>query len=950
MLSRRRIISAPLGKVLSFALTCLVPVAAGAAFPPVVTILEDGLEPASARSATLNGLAVLTRPLGDIDGDGLGDRLIEIPATDTDPCPGVAIAPSSLGTNIDFTSDGLNTLVRIVDQQVTDDRGRTSCAYNNLRVISEPRRIGDINGDGLVDFTINVSGIFDNEPRIVFGSTTPGTLIDLDNLTGANGFIMVNAPVIEPVGDLNGDGIADIAHGAGNSALIGVISGAQNYSAVLDTSSVADDRRLIRQLSLDSVTGLGDIDGDGFDDIAAFSNQTPHIIYGAADLSLGSLDDPEARVTRLLEECVSRQCTIVPIGDVDGDGRNDLFATQRFEEFNNPPRSILYGRAGGLVARSAIADYPAGESTRLSNIPNFGSTSIIGRQHIGSFNDSYATASGQRFDLDGDGVDDTIFGADDEYVVLFGLRGERPPLRSVSLIDGLLASRYDLTALIPPITSTVPAEIGDLDFDGIDDFLWTTLEPVFAVPGRSRDIDNEDVVGLVVRRAPDELTLAWRAVDSAASYRIEIDNRFVDELDATATRLVTANLSGGAPFEVQVTALDSAGTALLLQRRRLPAYEVSGEFRAEVYGKDLLELFFNDRCADVVLRDGEALERPGGASFVDDTVQPGQTYQYRLLCDIPFGTDVDDALVNGLRYQRVSEAIEVSTPSDPNAEPGTDDPTTPMNDELVAPSNLRVERYSATDAELFWDRSEVPALRYEVLRDGASVFTGFAQSFFDPRRPAGSGARYEVIAIAPDGTRSPASVVILDPVGTNTPATDLSTPENLRVTRYSVKDAELFWDRPDEPGLRYEVFRDGESLSIQFGISYFDTQLTPNASAIYEVVAVRADDSRSTAAAVTLPPSGDGASTTSTPAPENLRASLYSPTAVELFWTRPAADARVVQTEVSRDGESLGSTPGNSFYDDTREAGRVYRYALVAVDSNGGRSTVVDFTAPARMR
>ena len=44
------------GKVLSFALICLVPVAANAAFPPVVTVLEDGLEPVTARSATLDGI------------------------------------------------------------------------------------------------------------------------------------------------------------------------------------------------------------------------------------------------------------------------------------------------------------------------------------------------------------------------------------------------------------------------------------------------------------------------------------------------------------------------------------------------------------------------------------------------------------------------------------------------------------------------------------------------------------------------------------------------------------------------------------------------------------------------------------------------------------------------------------------------------------------------------
>ncbi len=123
--------------------------------------------------------------MGDLDGDGLGDRIIEISSTDTNSCPGVAVWLSTQTTAFAFTRTELDTLVRIVD---TPDSASGDCQFRNLRGFSEPRRIGDVNGDGLIDLFINVSGIFNNSPRVIFGTINGGVQIDPAALDGSNGF------------------------------------------------------------------------------------------------------------------------------------------------------------------------------------------------------------------------------------------------------------------------------------------------------------------------------------------------------------------------------------------------------------------------------------------------------------------------------------------------------------------------------------------------------------------------------------------------------------------------------------------------------------------------------------------------------------------------------------------------------------------------------------------
>ena len=972
-----------LGKPASLSLVFLLATsAAHADFPAVIDVITDTAELSDGPYATIDGEIVLSRPMGDIDGDGIGDRIIQIPAIDDERCPGVAVLPSTAGFGLTFTRGDLNSLIRIIDTPIVDTNGSMRCRYRNLRVFHEPRRIGDINGDGLTDFIINVSGIFDNVPRIVLGTTVPGTRIDLDNLTGNDGFAVVgNGHIVFPVGDVNGDGIDDMGYASGSSTNQSIIAGQSNYGALLDVSTVSSERRLLGPTPIRSLRGLGDIDGDGFADLVAFpagrepfaENQIPRIIRGAADLSLATLDDNNSAVTRLLAECGTRRCAILPVGDLDGDGLDDVIASQNFEENNQPPHAILYGRIDGLVVRNAINDYPPGEATRLVD-EGRGRISDAGRFYRGSFNDAYRLATGQRLDLDGDGVDDLVLQervqpGRQAWFALFGLAGQRPEVRSLREADGLRGTVFDLGTALSPITTAAPPEIADLNSDGIDDFLWALRdEAVPFVAGRSRQVDGIDVSGLVVRRGPTDLLLDWPSVDGAVRFQVTVNALPVDSLSGNTTQVSIADVNDGAAVDILVEALNENDQRLRVFKRRVPNYTpVLEAFDIQVYGEDLLELFFTPLRDSVlprasvrlaVLRDGEIVGRTQGLSWLDAGVEPGRTYAYELVPDDWIPSRLVSTLTqqNGARLQRASRRIQVMTPGVLSESDGPIEPVDPVNPSdpvdpsttPAVPANLRVERYSAFDAEIFWDRASEPGLRYEVRRDGVLLTTQFGISYFDSRRPANSGALYEIVALRGDGTRSAAASVTLDSLGEGTPpggSTDPSgsvpdAPSGLRVVRYSGKDAELFWERSDEALLRYEVFRNGTLLSTQFGISYFDTRLPVDAGASYEVIALRASGSRSAAAQVSLPPVGGSSGGTENMPPliMNLSARVYSGTAAELFWDRPEHSPRIVQYEILRDGELLGNSMGTSFFDDTRRPGIAYRYTLVAIDANGGRS------------
>jgi len=164
-----------------------------------------------------------------------------------------------------------------------------------------------------------------------------------------------------------------------------------------------------------------------------------------------------------------------------------------------------------------------------------------------------------------------------------------------------------------------------------------------------------------------------------------------------------------------------------------------------------------------------------------------------------------------------------------------------------------------------------------------------------------------------------------------------AAPVAARADVYSTTAAELFWARGGPSVVSYDIHRNGSFLDSTNGSSYFMQDLSPGASYDFELFAIAADGGVSEATQVSLQTrqdngqSGNLQPVDNAPAsPANASLIVYSSTAAELFWDRAASIDNVVATDVYRDGLFIGVSPGNSYFDDTRQPGEQYQYQLFA--------------------
>ncbi|UCE03337.1 MAG: FG-GAP repeat protein [Candidatus Latescibacterota bacterium] len=225
---------------------------------------------------------------------------------------------------------------------------------------------GDVNGDDIDDILIGApratrlgeSGV--GECYVLFGSegTTPVQL-DLFTLDGSNGFRVVGAGgqlgfSVSGAGDLNGDGIGDIVMGAPFATHEGRIAAGEalvllgrdgGFGASVQRTWFDGDRgfRVVgptsgAQLGL-SVAGVGDVNGDGLDDLAVgapFGSPQQRIGAGACYVIFGSRDGFPALIdpSRLdgengfiIEGAAAGDrsgWSVAGAGDLDDDGVVDL--------------------------------------------------------------------------------------------------------------------------------------------------------------------------------------------------------------------------------------------------------------------------------------------------------------------------------------------------------------------------------------------------------------------------------------------------------------------------------------------------------------------------------------------------------------------------------------------------------------------------------------------------
>jgi hypothetical protein len=271
----------------------------------------------------------LTKPAsaGDFNGDGDPDFFLYKDFSCVDP----DIGPMA------FLYYGGALLDTIPDLVFT--------GQDNVEWFSSYVGIGDINADGFDDVCINVIRRYESWSNIYFGSANPDTIPDLILPFDAH---LLEIPHNYLPGDLNGDGQEDFCV-AGDRKISSKtsVSFLNVYfgGAFLDTiPDVIFDERSNPNLHISRDFNIvGDVNGDGIDDlaIATYKDTLAHIFYGSPEFDTV----PDCYIKAFTwGSTTSYYYKLTPMGDVNADGFDDILTGSKTNFFGWGEVRIFQGQ------------------------------------------------------------------------------------------------------------------------------------------------------------------------------------------------------------------------------------------------------------------------------------------------------------------------------------------------------------------------------------------------------------------------------------------------------------------------------------------------------------------------------------------------------------------------------------------------------------------------------
>lgn len=257
------------------------------------------------------------------------------------------------------------------------------------------------------------------------------------------------------------------------------------------------------------------------------------------------------------------------------------------------------------------------------------------------------------------------------------------------------------------------------------------------------------------------------------------------------------------------------------------------------------------------------------------------------------------------------------------------------NDVPLPELALRAEVYSSTAIELFW-RRDLRALVYQVSRDGDVLENLDGLSYFDSSLQPDTTYRYDLASVDDQGS------LLVDTLMVTTRNDDGSSNErpeavtNLSALVYSSTAVELFWNAAGGtvPILGYDISRNGESVVVTEGRSFFEQELAPNTDYVYTIKTIDVNSLESVPTSITVR-TNDDVTGGFVSAVGNLLGQVYSSTALEIFWEPAQGGDPVIGYQIFRNGEQLNVLDAKSFFDSGLTPGTEYRYSVVPVNSTG---------------
>lgn len=272
--------------------------------------------------------------VGDVNGDGIGDFAVTAPLDSTyaewsgrtyvlygGQRPGAAVDVDRLRPDQGFTLDG------------TAFEARAGATVAGL---------GDVNHDGLDDLIVT-SSVDQTTAYVIFGKLGGVANLKLPKLTPDQGFVIKSEPNyfisshVAGAGDVNGDGYDDIilASGTGHNKDYIVFGKAGGFGTVDLRTLAAPDGFTITSHGIGiggNVTGPGDVNGDGYDDLVVFAPASTgamgYVIYGHGG-AFGTIDidalTPDAGYVIVSDDRGDMAgLSLSAAGDVNDDGVDDF--------------------------------------------------------------------------------------------------------------------------------------------------------------------------------------------------------------------------------------------------------------------------------------------------------------------------------------------------------------------------------------------------------------------------------------------------------------------------------------------------------------------------------------------------------------------------------------------------------------------------------------------------